>query len=423
MSGPKVDTAELRRQELQRLEAARDERMKLCAEISDTLLWMEKQCGEICGLLDKDESFSENSQKVKKQSENCKKRLKALHKRVSAGNEMFDIKAARAELDAIRQELDMDESIRQSKELIAHSEKLNSIKREAEAMAGTRRKILEDIKESIIEAGDTSLLEEQADAFEQELTQRMNEGELTGMHKNSILMLLQDLRELRRSSLPADTAGKRLQRLYGQYEKIGALINSEMDVMRAVYKEYCTECFDLDDEPAALADFSSLDELKEAAQQMRERARCRMSGEYIRRQIDDVMKKHGYDLVRSELLHEADASGQALYGVDKDSAINVFVSDEGQVTMRVVGIGFDEDITEAESEKLYQQQCAFCSLHPQLTKELEMRGVILHTRKHNPPDKKFNKKIKTRVRTENTAADRRKKELKRQGLRMMHKES
>ena len=423
MSGPKVDTAELRRQELMRLEAAREVRQKLCEEIMDTIRRIDKQCAEVCGLLDEDGGYADNSSEIKKHRDVCKKKLDKLYDRVRAGNEMFDTDAARAELNEIKREFDLQDDIKRSMELIEHSERLQSIKRQNEAMAGTRRRILQDIKENTVAVDDMYEFDTRADAFEQELTQRMNEGEMTGMHKNSILLLLQDLHELRRSGMPADTSCKRLQRLYGQYEKIGALIHSEMDVMRAVYKEYCTQCFDLEGGPAAMSDFSSVAELKEAAEKMRERAKCRLSSEYIKRQIDDVMKKHGYDVVNSELLHEADAKGQALYGVDKDSAINVFVSDEGQVTMRVVGIGFDEDISEQESERLYQQQCAFCSLHPQLTKELEMRGVILHTKKHNPPDKKFNKKIKTRVRTENAAADRRKKELKRQGLRMMHKES
>lgn len=49
-------------------------------------------------------------------------------------------------------------------------------------------------------------------------------------------------------------------------------------------------------------------------------------------------------------------SGQVLYGVNDDTAIDVFVSDESQVTMCVVGIGFDTDISEAEDEK---SDCVF----------------------------------------------------------------
>ena len=49
-------------------------------------------------------------------------------------------------------------------------------------------------------------------------------------------------------------------------------------------------------------------------------------------------------------------SGQVLYGVNDDTAIDIFVSDESQVTMRVVGIGFDTDISEAEDEK---SDCVF----------------------------------------------------------------
>ena len=91
--------------------------------------------------------------------------------------------------------------------------------------------------------------------------------------------------------------------------------------------------------------------------------------------------------------------------------------------MRVVGIGFDSNISAAEDERLFQQQCAFCSLHPQITKELEMRGVVLHTKKHMAPDKKFNKKLQTRSKTDQQITSRAKKNLKQTELKTLHKES
>ena len=54
--------------------------------------------------------------------------------------------------------------------------------------------------------------------------------------------------------------------------------------------------------------------------------------------------------------------------------------------------------------------------------ELAMRGVILHTKKHMPPDKKFNKKIQTKTKSDNQTMSRAKKELKRTELKTMHKE-
>ena len=90
--------------------------------------------------------------------------------------------------------------------------------------------------------------------------------------------------------------------------------------------------------------------------------------------------------------------------------------------MRVVGIGFDDKISGEEDEKLFQQQCAFCSLHPQITKELEMRGIILHTRKHMAPDRKFNKKIQIKEKSGTQNMSKAKKELKRNESKVMYRE-
>ena len=127
-------------------------------------------------------------------------------------------------------------------------------------------------------------------------------------------------------------------------------------------------------------------------------------------------------MIQSDLLKESADAGQVLYGVDDGTAISVFVSDENQLTMRVVGVGFDSEISEEENERLYRQQCAFCSLHPQITKELEMRGIILRSKKHLPPDRKFNKKLVTKSKHIAQSKSRAKKELKKQELKTLHKE-
>lgn len=426
MSGPKVDTAELRRQQRERLEAERRKRQVLASDIQETIRDVQRRCNAVCELLEKTGNFSDSSENMRKQQTKYEKTLNSLLKAVKNGNELYDTVSARNELNSIRRELNMDPEIAHSMALIEKNEELMRIKREAEVIANAKRRILETIAEAP-DTPDEGITEEQvrsqADAFEEAIREQMESGELLKTHRNSILLISQDLHGLLESPLSAEIRSKRLRRLYTQYQQMGAVIRKDMELMRAAYKEYCDECFDNDSPAASLTDFSSVKEVREAAEKVRERAENRLSQEYIKRQIDDVMAKHGYNMIHSELLKEADASGQALYGVDENSAINVFVSDDNQVTMRVVGIGFDSDISDAESEKLYQQQCAFCSLHPQITAELEMRGVILKTRKHNPPDKKFNKKIQTRSRKDEKSVSRSRKDLKRQELRTMHKES
>ena len=51
-----------------------------------------------------------------------------------------------------------------------------------------------------------------------------------------------------------------------------------------------------------------------------------------------------------------------------------------------------------------------------------MRGVILHTKKHMAPDKKFNKKIQTVSKNEGQNMSRAKKNLKRTELKTMRRE-
>ena len=423
MSGPKVDTATLRRQQQERLEEARRKRQKLAADITRTIGTFSESCDEMCGLFDMDSSVSGESGNVRKQQELYIKRLNKLMNKVQKGNELFDVKSAEDELQEIRRDIGTDKEFQRSRIVVENNEILMKRKQETEAVRNTRHRIISSLASSAPEpeAGITEAeISQQAEAFEEEIQLQMKETEMTGTHKNSILLISQDLHELLESSLPAETKSKRIRRLYAQYEKVGSLIRSEMEVMRAAYEEYCAECFDSGSAPAALADFSTVNDIRKATGEARENAENKLSQEYIRRQIDDVMAKHGYNIIRSDLLEET--SGQVLYGVDEDSAINVFVSGDNQVTMRVVGVGFDSDISDAESEKLYQQQCAFCSLHPQITAELEMRGVILTTRKHNPPDKKFNKKIKVRTRKNERQSDRNARTQQRQELRTMYKE-
>ena len=45
---------------------------------------------------------------------------------------------------------------------------------------------------------------------------------------------------------------------------------------------------------------------------------------------------------------------------------------------------------------MYQEQCNFCSLHPELLDELRNRGVILEEKKYNKADKRYNSKIRVK---------------------------
>lgn len=427
MSGPKVDIAEIRRQEMLKLEAAREERKNLSDKIQKLIHQVSDSPGVDIDLMMQEESLRSSCEKIKSQQEDCCKELSRFLALAKSGNEMLNVEEILANAqqtvslfnNSIQGEIavvsQMAESSEKFKELEANRQQLELAKKKKIVM------LTEDNssgEEEITQAEVDVLVE----IFESEMNEFMTTMSMSGKHKNSVLLINHDLQEVIESGISVDRKQKRIKRLFADYKKMTALIKDEVAEMKLLYDEYVKECFDISAPIKQLLDFSSRKEIEEAITDAKELAETGMSKEYIKRQIDAVMAKHGYDVIKSDRLEEMTQSGQILYGVDKDTAINVFVSDKNQVTMRVVGVGFDSDISETENERLFQQQCAFCSMHPQITAELAMRGVVLHTKKHRAPDRKFNKKIQTKSKNGSQTTSRAKKELKRTELKTMRKE-
>ncbi len=427
MSGPKVDVAELRKQELARLMKLRQNRLSLANYINEQI----RQIGEVFTACDGDSpEILGNCDKVIQLQKEYSQNLNKLLEKVKSGDETLDCKELKIECDSLI--FDFKGSSEQDLKAIQSSRKNNQeyIKQQRirEQQAALKRTEIRGIASfdnlPKIESGsDVSdeQIKEQITVLENELTEFMNSDAISGTYKSSALALYQETKEIASNNFDNFKKSKRIGRLYKDFVLICDNAEKELSEMKVVYEKYCLEFFDGNAEPRTLSSFSGVSEIEQAIELERERAKGTVSRDYIKRQIDDVMRIHGYNMVQSEML-EATANGQVLYGVDDDTAIDVFVSNDNQVTMRVVGIGFDEQISATEDEKLYQQQCAFCSMHPQITKELEMRGVILKTKKHLPPDRRYNKKIATKSKSDVNKRSRAKEELRRTGLKTMHKE-
>ncbi|MCM1211552.1 MAG: hypothetical protein NC318_08105 [Blautia sp.] len=432
MSGPKVDIAEVRKQEMMRLAAARNERKNLSNKIQALQKQVDNCFGSDMQLMCQDESLKANCDKMLAIQEECRRALGELLEQVKSGNELLNVDTIREKAEEITKKF--YERIQGERETVNQlaktSQKYQQLEADRQRLAQAKRKKIgrlsgktqtADIVVTVADTVTEADVEELSETFIEELGGFMKSGNMTSRHKNAMLLVHQDLQEILQSEIPAERKEKRIKRLFDDYQQMTDRIKTEVAEMKALYAEYEKECFDLSIPAMALQDFSSKEEIEDALDAAAERAETQLSKEYIKRQIDEVMAKHGYDVVKSDMLTEANQSGQILYGVNQDTAINVFVSDENQVTMRVVGIGFDTEISEAEDEKLFQQQCAFCGMHPQITAELAMRGVILHTKKHMTPDKKYNKKLQTKSKQGSQTASRAKKELKRTEQKTMHK--
>jgi len=434
MSGPKVDEFELMEMERARLEEERRKRLRLASGIQQMIDGLGKQQGNSENLLKEDFQFKEKYDAIMKKEQACRNELNEFLEIVKRGNEQLDLQEIekRARERVLQFERDTSDEIREIKNLekkfSSSTKQFQKIEEEGKKLAEAKRQTIMRIaslktegKDAEKEAVSTEEIREQCNAFQDEIKEFISLP-MTNKHKNSVLYLHQDLQELEKSDIDSAKKSKRVKRLFEEYEKLKALIKHEMEGITEIYEEYKRECFDLDTPILKLNDFSDGKEIKEAIKNIKEKAEARLAKDYIRRQMDDLMQKHGYNVIQSDLLKESSDAGQVLYGVDDSTAISVFVSDENQLTMRVVGVGFDSEISEEENEKLYREQCAFCSLHPQITKELEMRGIILRSKKHLPPDRKFNKKLVTKSKNIAQGMSRAKKELKKQELKTLHKE-
>lgn len=435
MSGPKVDEFELMEMERARLEEERRKRLRLASGIQQMIDGLGMQRGNSGDLLREDSQFGEKYDALLKKEQACRNELNEYLEIVKRGNEQLDLQEIekRARERVLQLERETREEIQEIKNLekkfSSSSKQFQKIEEEGKKLAEAKRQTIMRISSLSPEGNDSEKadalsaeeIREQCNAFQEEIKDFISLP-MTNRHKNSVLYLHQDLQELEKSDLDSVKKSKRIKRLFEEYEKLKALIKHEMKGITEVYEEYKRECFDLDTPILKLNDFSDVKEIKEAIKNIKEKAEAQLAKDYIRRQIDDLMQKHGYDVIQSDLLKESADAGQVLYGVDDGTAISVFVSDENQLTMRVVGVGFDSEISEEENERLYRQQCAFCSLHPQITKELEMRGIILRSKKHLPPDRKFNKKLVTKSKNMAQSTSRAKKELKKQELKTLHKE-
>lgn len=425
MSGPKVDVAEVRRQEKERLVLARQCRQTVAVRIQQYINQISICLKEDAAFLIKDENIRPSYVKITQAQEKATKELIQLYDIVRNGNELLDVNEIQSKSDLLISEF--KERVKGELELIhklrIENQQLEQLEAKRQQMAtAVRKKIARISKDKIPDHITQDDVNEQVNLFESEINKVMAQGDITSKHKNSLLLIHQDLKDTINSDISLDRKSKRIHRLFEEYENMISMVELEVKDRKAVYEEYCKECFDLTGTPKLFCEFTTSEEIHAAIDEVKNKAEAQISKDYVKRQIDEVMSKHGYDVVRSDLLEEANKDGQILYGVDQETAINVFISSENQVTMRVVGIGFDSDVSCEEDDKLYQQQCAFCSLHPQITAELNMRGVILHTKKHMPPDRKFNKKIQKKSSNNTQTISRAKKECKRTENKAMYKE-
>ena len=190
-------------------------------------------------------------------------------------------------------------------------------------------------------------------------------------------------------------------------------IEFENKKVEALYEDYLKEAYSIDySNIKPIKDFSSNEEIKNETEILRKKAQSFSEKNYIREQVDEVISKYGYNMISPEYIEKSNKKNRLLYQVDNSTGIEVFMSDTEQqmFTFKVVGIGFDEELNEKESDRLYEEQCNFCSMYPELINELRTRGIIFEKVNYNEPDRKYNTKIKLKNNFENRNNKRKSKE-------------
>jgi hypothetical protein len=155
--------------------------------------------------------------------------------------------------------------------------------------------------------------------------------------------------------------------------------------------------------PLEKYDFDSIGDLQCEIDLLSQKAKNISEKNYIREQIDDVMRLFNYDM-SEEIIFDASQTGNHYICENKSgqSAVHIYMSDKKQIMMEIVDIGsgnnssssiITTDLDNREKEALLLKQGSFCELHPKIVAELGKRGVILNRKSRKPPDLNSCKKI------------------------------
>lgn len=247
----------------------------------------------------------------------------------------------------------------------------------------------------------------------EDLTNFLEAKEYIVKYRQQIFDMRNQILELEREVLDLDIKKKLILEKKVSIKNELKKIEFENKKVEALYEDYLKEAYSIDySNIKSIKDFSSNEEIKNETEILRKKAQSFSEKNYIREQVDEVISKYGYNMISPEYIEKSNKKNRLLYQVDNSTGIEVFMSDTEQqmFTFKVVGIGFDEELNEKESDRLYEEQCNFCSMYPELINELKTRGIIFEKVNYNEPDRKYNTKIKLKNNFENRNNKRKSKE-------------
>ena len=217
MSGPKVDYAKLREQEKASLAEARGRRLKVADKIQKMINQIDSCLGGDVDLMLQDPQIGPSCKKIQELQAQYKKELQALYNTVKHGTELLDVDAILHGGEVLLRRFgeNTQEELQIINKLVATSQQYQRLQEEREILAQTKRKKIVRISndKGVDIAVSDADIQEQISVFDDEIKEFMT-SPMTSKHKNSILLINQDLHELEVSDLDNDRKSKRIQRLW-----------------------------------------------------------------------------------------------------------------------------------------------------------------------------------------------------------------
>ena len=217
MSGPKVDYAKLREQEMASLAEARGRRLKVADKIQKMINQIDSCLGGDVDLMLQDPQIGPSCKKIQELQAQYKKELQALYNTVKHGTELLDVDAILHGREVLLRRFgeNTQEELQIINKLVATSQQYQRLQEEREILAQTKRKKIVRISndKGVDIAVSDADIQEQISVFDDEIKEFMT-SPMTSKHKNSILLINQDLHELEVSDLDNDRKSKRIQRLW-----------------------------------------------------------------------------------------------------------------------------------------------------------------------------------------------------------------
>ncbi len=217
MSGPKVDYAKLREQEMASLAEARGRRLKVADKIQKMINQIDSCLGGDVDLMLQDPQIGPSCKKIQELQAQYKKELQALYNTVKHGPELLDVDAILHGGEVLLRRFgeNTQEELQIINKLVATSQQYQRLQEEREILAQTKRKKIVRISndKGVDIAVSDADIQEQISVFDDEIKEFMT-SPMTSKHKNSILLINQDLHELEVSDLDNDRKSKRIQRLW-----------------------------------------------------------------------------------------------------------------------------------------------------------------------------------------------------------------